>query len=119
MNRPGAIGSGRTAPCAYRFRLRLQLVTLRRQRWRLNPPALPGASTGWQRKLLDLLRNRTQFPDTKKTIPFVCRPGLSGRRAGGTAIRIIPSAQNPLESVTRRCIPRRQRNIQREFAVEP
>lgn len=55
----------------------------------------------WQKKLLDLtLRNRLlNFPDSKKTIPFLCDDVayLEDRLADGEAIRVISlPEQNPL-----------------------
>jgi very-short-patch-repair endonuclease len=65
------------------------------------PTTAAGRIDRWQRKLLDLtLRNRLlNFPDSKKTIPFLCTDVafLEDRLADGTAIQIVSlPQQNPL-----------------------
>lgn len=78
----------------------------------------------WQKKLLDLtLRNRLlNFPDSKKTIPFLCTDVayLEDRLAGGAAIRVISlPEQNPLgerDAALYRDV--HGRDIQRTFAAE-
>ncbi|WP_417773588.1 DUF3320 domain-containing protein [Stappia sp.] len=78
----------------------------------------------WQKKLLDLtLRNRLlNFPDSKKTIPFLCTDVayLEDRLAAGAAIRItsLPE-QNPLgerDAALYRDV--HGKDIQRGFAAE-
>ncbi|WP_296720683.1 DUF3320 domain-containing protein [Erythrobacter sp.] len=90
----------------------------------VKPTTAAGRIDRWQRKLLDLtLRNRLlNFPESKKTIPFVCTDPafLEDRLAGGTAIRIISlPAQNPLgerDPALYRDV--HGKDIQREFAAE-
>ena len=90
----------------------------------VKPTSAAGRIDRWQRKLLDLtLRNRLlNFPDTKKTIPFVCtNPALlEDRLAEGAAIRIISlPAQNPLgerDAALYRDV--HGKDIQRGFAAE-
>ena len=65
------------------------------------PTTAAGRIERWQKKLLDLtLRNRLlNFPDTKKTIPFLCTDisYLEDRFAAGASIRLISlPEQNPL-----------------------
>lgn len=65
------------------------------------PTTAAGRIERWQKKLLDLtLRNRLlNFPDTKKTIPFLCTDisYLEDRLAAGASIRLISlPEQNPL-----------------------
>jgi hypothetical protein len=65
------------------------------------PTTAAGRIDRWQKKLLDLtLRNRLlNFPDSKKTIPFLCTDiaYLEDRLANGAAIRVISlPEQNPL-----------------------
>ncbi|MDR3487487.1 MAG: DUF3320 domain-containing protein [Bradyrhizobium sp.] len=67
----------------------------------VKPTTAAGRIDRWQRKLLDLtLRNRLlSFPDSKKTIPFLCGDlgYLEDRLASGASIRIISlPEQNPL-----------------------
>ena len=67
----------------------------------VKPTNAAGRIDRWQKKLLDLtLRNRLlNFPDTKKTIPFLCTDPayLEDRLASGAAVRIISlPEQNPL-----------------------
>ncbi|NTZ42558.1 DUF3320 domain-containing protein [Altererythrobacter sp. SALINAS58] len=90
----------------------------------VKPTSAAGRIDRWQRKLLDLtLRNRLlNFPDTKKTIPFVCtNPAfLEDRLAEGAAIRIISlPAQNPLgerDAALYRDV--HGKDIQRSFAAD-
>jgi RecA/RadA recombinase len=78
----------------------------------------------WQKKLLDLtLRNRLlNFPDSKKTIPFLCTDVayLEDRLANGAAIRVISlPEQNPLgerDAALYRDV--HGRDLQRGFAAE-
>lgn len=65
------------------------------------PTTAAGRIDRWQKKLLDLtLRNRLlNFPDSKKTIPFLCTDVayLEDRLADGAAIQIVSlPQQNPL-----------------------
>ncbi|MGO7378672.1 DUF3320 domain-containing protein [Rhizobium ruizarguesonis] len=67
----------------------------------VKPTSAAGRIDRWQKKLLDLtLRNRLlNFPDSKKTIPYLCTDVayLEDRLANGAAIRIISlPEQNPL-----------------------
>lgn len=78
----------------------------------------------WQKKLLDLtLRNRLlSFPDTKKTIPFLCTDVayLEDRLANGGALQVISLPdQNPLgerDAALYRDV--HGRDLQRSFAAE-
>lgn len=78
----------------------------------------------WQRKLLDLtLRNRLlNFPDSQKTIPFLCTDPayLEDRLAAGTAIHVVSlPEQNPLgerDAALYRDV--HGKDIQRTFATE-
>ena len=88
------------------------------------PTTAAGRIDRWQKKLLDLtLRNRLlNFPDTKKTIPFLCTDVayLEDRLAKGAAIRItsLPE-QNPLgerDAALYRDV--HGRDLQRTFAAE-
>lgn len=78
----------------------------------------------WQKKLLDLsLRNRLlNFPDSKKTIPFLCTDVgyLQDRLAAGGSIRLISlPEQNPLgERDVALCREVHGRDLQRGFASE-
>jgi very-short-patch-repair endonuclease len=67
----------------------------------LKPTTAAGRIDRWQKKLLDLtLRNRLlNFPDSKKTIPFLCTDVayLEDRLAEGAAMRLISLPEhNPL-----------------------
>lgn len=67
----------------------------------LKPTTAAGRIDRWQKKLLDLtLRNRLlNFPDSKKTIPFLCTDvaHLEDRLAEGAAMRLISLPEhNPL-----------------------
>ncbi|RWM47846.1 MAG: DUF3320 domain-containing protein [Mesorhizobium sp.] len=67
----------------------------------IKPTTAMGRIQRWQKKLLDLtLRNRLlNFPDSKKTIPFLCTDVayLEDRLANGAAVRLISlPEQNPL-----------------------
>ena len=67
----------------------------------IKPTNAAGRIDRWQKKLLDLtLRNRLlNFPDSKKSIPFLCPDVgfLEDSLSGGAAIRIISlPEQNPL-----------------------
>jgi very-short-patch-repair endonuclease len=88
------------------------------------PTTAAGRIDRWQKKLLDLtLRNRLlNFPDSKKTIPFLCTDVayLEDRLAEGAAIRVVSlPEQNPLgerdEALYRDV---HGRDIQRTFAAE-
>ena len=88
------------------------------------PTTAAGRIDRWQKKLLDLtLRNRLlNFPDSKKTIPFLCTnvAYLEDRLAEGGAIRVISlPEQNPLgerDAALYRDV--HGRDIQRTFAAE-
>lgn len=88
------------------------------------PTTAAGRIDRWQKKLLDLtLRNRLlNFPDSKKTIPFLCTDVayLEDRLAEGAAIRVISQPeQNPLgerDAALYRDV--HGRDIQRTFAAE-
>jgi very-short-patch-repair endonuclease len=88
------------------------------------PTTAAGRIDRWQKKLLDLtLRNRLlNFPDSKKTIPFLCTDVayLEDRLAEGGAIRVISlPEQNPLgerDAALYRDV--HGRDIQRTFAAE-
>lgn len=88
------------------------------------PTTAAGRIDRWQKKLLDLtLRNRLlNFPDSKKTIPFLCTDVayLEDRLAQGAAIRVISlPEQNPLgarDAALYRDV--HGRDIQRTFAAE-
>ena len=88
------------------------------------PTTAAGRIDRWQKKLLDLtLRNRLlNFPDSKKTIPFLCTDVayLEDRLAQGAAIRVISlPEQNPLgerDAALYRDV--HGRDIQRSFAAE-
>ncbi|MCR5870752.1 DUF3320 domain-containing protein [Sphingomonas sp. J344] len=88
------------------------------------PTNAAGRIDRWQRKLLDLtLRNRLlNFPDTKKTIPFLCTDVayLEDRLADGAAIQIVSLPhQNPLgERDAGLYREVHGRDIQRGFAAE-
>lgn len=90
----------------------------------VKPTNAAGRIDRWQKKLLDLtLRNRLlNFPDSKKTIPFLCTDVayLEDRLANGTAIRIISlPEQNPLgerDAALYRDV--HGRDLQRGFAAE-
>lgn len=88
------------------------------------PTTAAGRIDRWQKKLLDLtLRNRLlNFPDTQKTIPFVCTDVsyLEDRLAAGTSIRLISlPEQNPVgerdESLFREV---RGEDLQKKFAAD-
>jgi len=90
----------------------------------VKPTTAAGRIDRWQKKLLDLtLRNRLlNFPDSKKTIPFLCTDVayLADRLANGAAIRItsLPQ-QNPLgerDAALYRDV--HGQDIQRGFAAE-
>lgn len=88
------------------------------------PTTAAGRIDRWQKKLLDLtLRNRLlNFPESKKTIPFLCTDVayLEDRLAQGAAIRVISlPEQNPLgerDAALYRDV--HGRDIQRSFAAE-
>ena len=88
------------------------------------PTTAAGRIDRWQKKLLDLtLRNRLlNFPDSKKTIPFLCTDvgHLEDRLAAGVAVRIISlTEQNPLgerDPALYRDV--HGKDIQRNFAAE-
>jgi very-short-patch-repair endonuclease/RecA/RadA recombinase len=88
------------------------------------PTTAAGRIDRWQKKLLDLtLRNRLlNFPDSKKTIPFLCTDVayLEDRLADGAAIRIISLPdQNPLgerDPALYRDV--HGKDLQRNFAAE-
>lgn len=90
----------------------------------VKPTTAAGRIDRWQKKLLDLtLRNRLlNFPDSKKTIPFLCTDiaYLEDRLANGAAIRIISlPEQNPLgerDATIYREV--HGRDLQRGFAAE-
>ncbi|NTH42743.1 DUF3320 domain-containing protein [Agrobacterium rhizogenes] len=90
----------------------------------VKPTSAAGRIDRWQKKLLDLtLRNRLlNFPDSKKTIPFLCTDVsyLEDRLANGAAIRIISlPEQNPLgerDAALYRDV--HGRDLQRGFAAE-
>ena len=90
----------------------------------VKPTTAAGRIDRWQKKLLDLtLRNRLlNFPDSRKTIPFLCTDVayLEDRLAGGGAIRIISlPEQNPLgerDAALYRDV--HGRDLQRGFAAE-
>lgn len=88
------------------------------------PTSAAGRIDRWQKKLLDLtLRNRLlHFPESQKTIPFLCTDisYLEDRLASGTAIRVISlPEQNPVgerdEALYRET---RGEDLQRGFATE-
>jgi len=88
------------------------------------PTTAAGRIDRWQKKLLDLtLRNRLlNFPESKKTIPFLCTDVayLEDRLADGAAIQIVSlPQQNPLgerDAVLYREV--HGRDLQRGFAAE-
>lgn len=90
----------------------------------VKPTTAAGRIDRWQKKLLDLtLRNRLlNFPDSRKTIPFLCTDVayLEDRLAGGGAIRIISlPEQNPLgerDAALYRDV--HGKDLQRGFAAE-
>lgn len=88
------------------------------------PTTASGRIDRWQRKLLDLtLRNRLlNFPDTKKTIPFLCTDVgyLEDRLADGASIRVISlPEQNPIGERDANLFREMQgHDIQRNFAAE-
>ncbi|MDF2810850.1 MAG: helicase [Microvirga sp.] len=90
----------------------------------VKPTTAAGRIDRWQKKLLDLtLRNRLlNFPDSKKTIPFLCTDVgyLEDRLANGTSIRLISlPEQNPLgERDARLYREVHGRDLQRGFAAE-
>jgi hypothetical protein len=95
MNRREEPREGRSRSPSGTFRC------LRRRRSEEKPTTAAGRIDRWQKKLLDLtLRNRLlNFPDSKKTIPFLCTDiaYLEDRLANGAAIRVISlPEQNPL-----------------------
>ncbi|ARM88061.1 helicase/restriction endonuclease domain-containing protein [Rhizobium sp. CIAT894] len=88
------------------------------------PTTAAGRIDRWQKKLLDLtLRNRLlNFPDSQKTIPFLCTDVsfLEDRLASGSSIRLISLPdQNPVgerdEALFRET---RGEDLQRQFATE-
>lgn len=88
------------------------------------PTTAAGRIDRWQKKLLDLtLRNRLlNFPDTKKTIPFLC-PDISyleDRLAAGAAIRLISlPEQNPVGERDAELFRQvRGEDLQRRFATD-
>jgi very-short-patch-repair endonuclease len=88
----------------------------------MKPTTAAGRIGRWQKKLLDLtLRNRLlNFPESKKTIPFLCTDVayLEDRLADGAAIRIISlPEQNPLGQRDASLFREVQgRDLQRSFA---
>ncbi|WP_199084323.1 DUF3320 domain-containing protein [Bosea sp. ASV33] len=90
----------------------------------VKPTSAAGRIDRWQKKLLDLtLRNRLlNFPDSKKTIPFLCTDiaYLEDRLADGAAVSIISlPEQNPLgerDAALYRDV--HGRDLQRGFAAE-
>ena len=90
----------------------------------VKPTTAAGRIDRWQKKLLDLtLHNRLlNFPDTKKTIPFLCTDVayLEDRLANGAAIRLISlPEQNPLgERDPELYREVHGRDLQRAFAAE-
>jgi hypothetical protein len=88
------------------------------------PTTAAGRIDRWQKKLLDLtLRNRLlNFPESKKTIPFLCTDiaYLEDRLADGAAIQIVSlPQQNPLgerDAALYREV--HGRDLQRGFAAE-
>ncbi len=90
----------------------------------VKPTTAAGRIDRWQRKLLDLtLRNRLlNFPDTRKTIPFLCTDVgyLEDRLVDGAAIRLISlPEQNPLgerDATLFREV--RGKDLQRGFAAD-
>ncbi len=90
----------------------------------VKPTTAAGRIDRWRKKLLDLtLRNRLlNFPDSKKTIPFLCTDVayLEDRLADGAAVRIISlPEQNPLgerDAALYRDV--HGRDIQRGFAAD-
>lgn len=72
----------------------------------MKPTSAAGRIDRWQKKLLDLtLHNKLlNFPDSKKTIPFLCTDVayLEDRLADGAAIRIVSlPEQNPASEMRR------------------
>jgi very-short-patch-repair endonuclease/RecA/RadA recombinase len=90
----------------------------------VKPTSAAGRIDRWQKKLLDLtLHNKLlNFPDSKKTIPFLCTDVayLEDRLADGAAIRIVSlPEQNPLgerDAALYRDV--HGRDLQRGFAAE-
>lgn len=90
----------------------------------VKPTTAAGRIDRWQKKLLDLtLRNRLlNFPDSKKTIPFLCTDVgyLEDRLMAGASIRLISlPEQNPLgerDAALYREV--HGRDLQRGFAAE-
>lgn len=90
----------------------------------VKPTTAAGRIDRWQKKLLDLtLRNRLlSFPESKKTIPFLCTDVgyLEDRLAEGASIRLISlPEQNPLgerDAALYREV--HGRDLQRNFAAE-
>ncbi|TPI28316.1 DUF3320 domain-containing protein [Mesorhizobium sp. B3-2-1] len=88
------------------------------------PSTAAGRIDRWQKKLLDLtLRNRLlNFPESKKTIPFLCTDVayLEDRLANGAAVRVISlPGQNPLgERDAELYRDVHGRDLQRGFAAE-
>lgn len=90
----------------------------------VKPTSAAGRIDRWQKKLLDLtLRNRLlNFPDSKKTIPFLCTDiaYLEDRLAHGASVGIISlPEQNPLgerDAALYRDV--HGRDLQRGFAAE-
>ncbi|MBB6414093.1 DUF3320 domain-containing protein [Mesorhizobium sangaii] len=90
----------------------------------VKPTTAAGRIDRWQKKLLDLtLRNRLlNFPDSKKTIPFLCTDVgyLEDRLMAGASIRVISlPEQNPLgerDAALYREV--HGRDLQRGFAAE-
>lgn len=88
------------------------------------PTTAAGRIDRWQKKLLDLtLRNRLlNFPESKKTIPFLCTDVayLEDRLADGAAVQIVSlPQQNPLgerDAALYREV--HGRDLQRGFAAE-
>lgn len=90
----------------------------------LKPTTAAGRIDRWQKKLLDLtLRNRLlNFPDSKKTIPFLCTDiaYLEDRLSDGAAMRLISLPEhNPLgqrdEALYREV---RGQDLHRSFAAD-
>ncbi|WP_029355310.1 DUF3320 domain-containing protein [Bosea sp. 117] len=90
----------------------------------VKPTTAAGRIDRWQKKLLDLtLRNRLlNFPESKKTIPFLCTAVafLEDRLSDGAAVRLISlPEQNPLgERDASLYRETRGRDLDRGFAAE-
>lgn len=100
------------------------LTTMPEAAVEVKPTTAAGRIDRWQKKLLDLtLRNRLlNFPDSKKTVPFLCTDPalLEDRLAKGGSIRLMSlPEQNPLgERDAELYRDVHSRDIQRSFAAE-